>query len=47
VYAVGVGAGSPSYLRGQAEEVMSARDVIVWYPYTLDTICHLTGGKNV
>ncbi len=47
VYAVGVGPGSPSYLTGRAEEVISGCDVIVGYRYTLDTIAHLTGGKTV
>ena len=47
VYAVGVGPGSPKYLTRLAEEIISGSDIIIGYEYTLKTIGHLLGGKEV
>jgi len=47
VFAVGVGPGSPKYITGIVEEVISNSDIIVGYKYTLKTIEHLLKGKEV
>ena len=47
VYAVGVGPGSPKYVTGAVEEIVSGCDIVVGYEYTLKTIRHLLGGKEV
>ncbi|RNJ76675.1 MAG: precorrin-6y C5,15-methyltransferase (decarboxylating) subunit CbiE [Nitrosopumilus sp. B06] len=47
VYAVGVGPGSPSYVTEAAGKIIRECDVIIGYRYTLDTIRHLTDGKDV
>lgn len=47
VYAVGVGPGSPKYVTRIVEEIISGCDVVIGYEYTLKTIGHLLGGKEV
>ena len=47
VFAVGVGPGSPKYITGIAEEIVSNSDIVVGYKYTLKTIEHLLKGKEV
>jgi|SRR6267143_707956 len=47
VFAVGVGPGSPKYITGIVEEVISNSDIVVGYKYTLKTIERLLKGKEV
>lgn len=46
VYAVGVGPGSPKYITGVVQDIISKCDVVVGYRYTMQTIQHLIGGKE-
>lgn len=47
VYAVGVGPGAPEYITREAERVIGECSVVAGYAYTLETIDHLLGGKEV
>lgn len=47
LFAVGVGPGSPKYITGIVEQVITNSDIIVGYKYTLKTIEHLLKGKEV
>lgn len=47
VYAVGVGPGSPRYVTEAAREIIKGCDVVAGYRYTLGTISHLLGQKEV
>lgn len=47
IYAVGVGPGSPKYVTEIVKEVIENCDVVIGYKYTLKTIEHLIGGKEV
>lgn len=46
VYAVGVGPGSPKYITGVVQDIISKSDVVVGYRYTMQTIQHLIGDKE-
>lgn len=47
VYAVGVGPGSPKYITGEVQDIIARCDVVVGYRYTMQTIQHLIGDKEV
>ena len=47
VYAVGVGPGAPEYVTEIVKKTILDCDVVVGYGYTLKTIRHLLGGKEV
>lgn len=47
VFAVGVGPGSPKYITEIAKDVLLNCDVIIGYKYTIKTIEHLIGGKEI
>lgn len=47
VYAVGVGPGSPGCVTADAAAVIRDCDIVIGFRYTLETIRHLTGGKDV
>lgn len=47
IYAVGVGPGSPRYLTSIAEDVIRRCDIVAGYHYTMDTIRHLLGDKEI
>ena len=46
VYAVGVGPGSPRYITGVVQDIISRCDVVVGYHYTMQTIQHLVSDKE-
>ena len=47
VYAVGVGPGSPKYVTEIVKEIVQNCDILIGYKYTLKTIEHLIGGKEI
>ena len=47
VFAVGVGPGSPECLTGEAARIIQKCEVVAGYEYTLNTIAHLTTGKEI
>jgi len=47
VFAVGVGPGSPKYITEIVKDVLLNCDVIIGYKYTIKTIEHLIGGKEI
>ena len=47
VYAVGVGPGSPKYVTEIVKEIVQNCDILIGYKYTLKTIEHLIGDKEI
>ncbi len=47
VFAVGVGPGNPDCVTGTAARIIKGCDVVAGYGYTLETIRHLTAGKEI
>jgi cobalt-precorrin-7 (C5)-methyltransferase len=47
VFAVGVGPGSPKYITEIVKEILLNCDIIIGYKYTMKTIEHLIGGKEI
>ena len=47
VFAVGVGPGSPKYITEIVKDILLNCDIIIGYKYTIKTIEHLIGGKEI